>query len=169
MCIDPAKKYTATFDTTEGAIVVQLDTAKTPKAANNFVVLARYHYYDGSSVFRTATDIGIIQGGGPNTQSNNDPGPGYNLADEGLPATYKDGDLVYANAGANTSSAQYFFGASDAVSALDKQGTYIKFGSTTQGLDVLHKILALNVDTGTSLGGAPSKVVLVNKITIAES
>src|SRR5262245_61514147 len=30
MCIDPAKKYTATFDTSEGKVVVDLDTTKTP-------------------------------------------------------------------------------------------------------------------------------------------
>src|SRR5439155_24054959 len=29
MCIDPAKAYTATFDTTEGTIVVNLDTQTT--------------------------------------------------------------------------------------------------------------------------------------------
>ena len=36
--------------------------------ANNFIVLARYHYYDGTSMFRTDTSIDIIQGGSPHTQ-----------------------------------------------------------------------------------------------------
>src|SRR5207247_5504109 len=45
-CIDPAKTYTATFDTTEGTVKVALDTKKTPGTVNNFAVLSRYHYYD---------------------------------------------------------------------------------------------------------------------------
>src|SRR5204863_8946034 len=43
MCIDPAKTYTATFDTTQGTIVVPLDTNKTPNTANNFAVLPPDH------------------------------------------------------------------------------------------------------------------------------
>ena len=42
MCIDAKKSYTATFDTSQGEIVVDLDTEKTPDTVNNFVVLSRY-------------------------------------------------------------------------------------------------------------------------------
>lgn len=168
MCIDANKSYTATFDTTEGTVVVDLDTKKTPKTTNNFVVLSRYHYYDGSSIFRTDTGLDIIQGGGPSTQSNSDPGPGYTIEDEATPFTYKEGDLVMANTGqANSSGAQYFFGTGPNISKLDSQGTYLNFGHASQGQDVLKKIIGLNSGSG-QLGGAPSKVVLVNKITITE-
>src|SRR3954454_14202044 len=94
LCIDPAKTYTATWDTTEGTIVVQLDTKTTPETANNFVVLARYHYYDGSAIFRTDPSIDIIQGGGPGTQNPSDPGPGYTIKDEGGKLSYSPGDVV---------------------------------------------------------------------------
>src|SRR5262249_43694232 len=47
-CIDPTKTYTATFGTTAGKVVVKLDTTTTPGTANNFVALARYHYYDNT-------------------------------------------------------------------------------------------------------------------------
>ena len=79
MCIDPAKTYTATFDTTAGTVVEKLDTTTTPNTTNNFVVLARYHYYDNTTLFRTAQSIGIIQGGSPHTNSASDPGPGTNF------------------------------------------------------------------------------------------
>ena len=39
MCIDPAKTYTATLETTEGDIVIELDAANAPETVNNFVVL----------------------------------------------------------------------------------------------------------------------------------
>jgi peptidylprolyl isomerase len=177
-CIDPAKTYTAVFDTTEGQIEVELDTTRTPGTVNNFVTLSRWKYYDGSVFFRTDTSIDIIQGGGKtNTDS-----PGYTIPDEGGtftwtdaggtgPFTYQAGDLVMARSAApNSAGGQFFFGVGPNVANLDAQGTYVTFGTVTKGLDVLESILALNVDDPSSgLGGKPSRTVTVNSITITES
>ena len=165
MCIDAAKKYTATFDTTEGSIVVDLDTAKTPQTVNNFVTLARYKYYDGTVVFRTDTLIDIIQGGGlTNTDD-----PGYTIADEGSGYKYVEGDLAMARTGEpNSAGGQWFFVAGPKASALDGQGTYVNFAKVTSGLDVVKNILALSSGSG-ALGGVPSRNVVINSVTITES
>lgn len=171
-CIDPSKKYSATFDTTQGKIVVALDATKAPITTNNFVVLSRYHYYDGSAIVRTNTGIDIVQGGAPATQTNADQGPGYTITDDPGKFTYADGDLVMANTGSpNTSGGQFFFGAGANVSQLDTQGTYLNFGKVTEGLDVLHAILALHVPSSSAdpTEGFPSTAVIVNKVTITES
>ncbi|MHB8671071.1 MAG: peptidylprolyl isomerase [Acidimicrobiales bacterium] len=171
-CIDPARHYTATFDTTEGAIEVALDTTTTPGTANNFVVLSRFHYYDGTRIFRTDPSIDIIQGGAPTTESPSDPGPGYTIKDEGSTSRhYQAGDLVMARTSApNSAGAQYFFVAGPKASALDRQGTYVTFGKVTKGLDVVQKILGLNQqDPSSPLGGHPSRPVTVRRITISES
>lgn len=178
MCIDPAKSYTAVFDTSAGEVRVALDTETTPIAANNFVVLARYHYYDGTVVTRTATSIGIIQGGSPKTQTNSDPGPGYTIEDEGYeddvitgggqgPYRYQAGDLVYARPGGqpDSSSAQFFFCANDDCANLDSQGIYIEFGQTTSGLEVLQAILADSPEGDAQ----PNTLVTVYSVTIEES
>ena len=154
-----------------------LDTQATPGATNNFVALARYHYYDDTELFRTSTGIGIIQGGSPHTQDNSDPGPGYTIPDEGFsddvaiagsggPYSYVAGDLVYARPGGqpDSSSAQFFFCATDACSGLDSQGIYIEFGRVTEGLDVLQAIIA-----GSPEGeGRPNETVKITKVTITE-
>jgi cyclophilin family peptidyl-prolyl cis-trans isomerase len=166
-CIDPARTYTAVFDTSAGTIRAELDTERTPQTANNFVVLARYKYYDGSRFFRTDTSIGIIQGGGlSNTEE-----PGYTIADEGSGYTYTPGDLVMARTiQPNSAGAQFFFAVDDSVSALDAQGTYVTFGRVTEGLDVLQAILATNKDDPASgLGGAPDPPVTVNSVRIEEA
>jgi cyclophilin family peptidyl-prolyl cis-trans isomerase len=170
MCIDPARTYTATFETSEGDVVVRLDTRTTPQTANNFVVLARYHYYDGTAIHRTDPSIDIVQGGSPTTQDASDPGPGYRIKDEGSPPRqYKEGDLVMArSAGPDSAGSQYFFVTGPKASALDAQGTYVTFGKVTKGLDVLKKIIGLHQPFG-QLGGAPRRVVLVEKVTITES
>jgi len=161
-CIDPAKTYTATFDTSEGKVVVQLDPANVPGTVNNFVSLARFHYYDGSLIFRTDPSIDIIQGGGKTNQDT----PGYEIPDEKNGFTYSEGDLVMARtAQPNSAGGQWFFVAGPNASALDGQGTYVTFGKVTEGLDVVKSILAL----AGSDGQTPTKPVTVNSITIDEA
>jgi cyclophilin family peptidyl-prolyl cis-trans isomerase len=169
-CIDATKKYTATFNTTEGNIVVALDTSKTPNTTNNFVGLARYHYFDTTQIFRTDPSIDIIQGGSPHTNDNADPGPGYRIPDEGSGYQYSEGDLVMArSSGANSASAQFFFATGPNVAQLNSQGTYVTFGKTTAGLDVLKTIIGLHTPTSDGLGGKPSRTVTINSVTIAEA
>ena len=164
MCIDAKKSYTATFDTSEGTIVIALDTTKTPKTVNNFVTLSRYKYYDGSFIFRTDPSIDIIQGGG---ESNTDD-PGYTIEDEGNGYKYTEGDIVMARTGApNSAGGQFFIVTGPNASALDSQGTYVVFGKISKGLDVAKAIIGLNAGSG-QLGGAPSRAVKIASVTIAE-
>jgi cyclophilin family peptidyl-prolyl cis-trans isomerase len=169
-CLVAGKTYSETMSTNQGDVVIQFDTTKTPNTADNFIVLSAYHYYDSTAMFRTDTSIGIIQGGSPHTQNASDPGPGYTIKDEGKGYTYAPGDLVMARTtNPNSAGAQYFFCVTSACSGLNNQGTYVVFAHVTSGLDVLQKILAMNVNNSSGLGGAPSHLVLVNKTTISES
>lgn len=164
-CIDPSKSYTATFDTTEGEIVVELDTQNTPGTVNNFVSLARYRYYDTTTIFRTDPSIDIIQGGGFSASDS----VGYTIADEGSGFQYSEGDLVMARSqGPNSGGAQFFFVTGPNGSLLNGQGTYVTFGKITQGLDVVKAIQALHSPTDDGLGGKPSRTVTVNSVTITE-
>lgn len=164
-CIDPTKSYTATFDTTEGTIVVALDTENTPGTVNNFVALSRYRYYDTTTIFRTDPSIDIIQGGGFSASDS----VGYNIADEGSGYKYSEGDLVMARSqGPDSGGAQFFFVTGPNGSLLDGQGTYVTFGKITEGLDVVKAIQALHEPTTDGLGGKPSRTVTVNSVTITE-
>lgn len=164
MCIDAKKSYTATFNTSEGAIEIALDTKKTPKTVNNFVTLSRYKYYDSSFIFRTDLNLDIIQGGG---ESNTDD-PGYNIEDEGSGYKYTEGDIVMARSGEiDSAGGQFFIVTGPKASFLDDQGTYVVFGKISKGLDVAKAILGLNAGSG-QLGGAPSRAVNIISVTIAE-
>ena len=165
ICIDPAKQYTATFNTSEGVIEVALDTKKTPLTVNNFVTLSRYKYYDTSFIFRTDLSLDLIQGGG----SNNTNSPGYSIKDEGTGFKYTEGDLVMARSlAADSGAGQFFFATGPKAANLNPQGDYVTFGKITKGLDVAQAILGLNVGEG-RLGGAPSRVVRINTVVITES
>jgi cyclophilin family peptidyl-prolyl cis-trans isomerase len=161
-CIDPEATYTATFETSRGTIEVLLDTATVPGTVNNFVNLARFGYYDGTPIFRTDPSLEIIQGGG----ADNTTGPGYTIPDEGIGFTYEAGDLTMARTDApNSSGAQWFFVAGPAASVLDAQGTYVNFGTVTEGLDVVQAILALAGPDGQT----PTEDVTLTSVTITES
>ena len=175
LCIDPARSYMATFATTLGEFTVELDTERTPLTTNNFVVLARFGYFDGTDLFRTEAASGIIQGGSPHTQSNTDPGPGYTIPDEALPFSaddYAPGTLAMARTAApDSGSAQFFLLANeggrylgDPESLGSGAGTYVVFGRTTEGLDVLQAIAEL--DDGT---GVPSSSISIESVTITEA
>ena len=174
MCIDPARRYRAVFTTSAGVVKVDLDTKRTPMTTNNFVVLARYRYYDGTSLARTDPSIDIIQGGSP-SQTISDPGPGYTIKDEGIPHTYAEGDLIMARSEQpDSASAQYFFSAGPKTASLDADGSYVNFGKTIEGVDVLKQVLATHVDCpeesdAACLGGAPQPPVKVESVVIEET
>ena len=60
MCIDPAKSYTAVLDTSLGSMTIALDAAAAPNTVNNFVVLARYKYYEGIIFHRIINSLSLI-------------------------------------------------------------------------------------------------------------
>ena len=182
MCIDPGARYVAVFDTSEGEMRFELTAADTPGTVNNFVTLARWGYYHHTLLFRTDPSIDIIQGGSPHTNSASDPGPGYTIPDEPAfdvdPATgqltgpyrYEAGQLAMArSSGPDSAGAQFFITTGPNASRLDSQGTYVVFGSTdAAGLAVAQSIIGLHV-AGGSLGGAPSRPVIVRSVTIEET
>jgi cyclophilin family peptidyl-prolyl cis-trans isomerase len=165
-CIDPAKTYTATIATTMGDIEVSLDQAAAPATVNNFVVLARYHYYDGVAFHRIIPDFMIQTGDavGPNPGSG---GPGYTVPDE-LPAegsAYVPGAMAMANSGPETSGSQFFIMAStSSLDALDP--SYSLFGQVTAGQEVVD---AINLLGDAATNGTPTDEVLVESITITEA
>ena len=133
MTIDPKKKYTATFKTEAGDFVVELYADKAPKTVNNFVFLARDHFYDGVTFHRVIKGF-MAQGGDPTGTGTG--GPGYKFADEFHPSLRHTGPgiLSMANAGAGTNGSQFFITHS-ATPHLDNHHTI--FGKVIKGMDVV--------------------------------
>jgi cyclophilin family peptidyl-prolyl cis-trans isomerase len=160
LCIDPTLSYEATFVTSEGAITVALDTVNTPGTTNNFVVLARYRYYDDTPIFRADPRSGLFQGGGADRESS----PGYRIPDEGSGYTYRPGTLAMARTPEpHSAGGQWFFTTSESASYLDDYGTFVVFGFITEGLDVAQAITALG-----DADGVPSREVTLETVVITE-
>ncbi len=134
MQIDVNRNYTATIETNKGVIVVGLLPKVAPLAVNNFVFLARQHFYDGLKFHRVEPNF-VIQGGDP--QGSGMGGPGYRFPDEPVKQMYKAGTVAMANAGPNTNGSQFFICMVD-LPQLPPQ--YTIFGQTTSGMDVVKSI-----------------------------
>ncbi len=158
MCIDPAKSYSAEMVTSLGTVTIDLDAAKAPKTVNNFVFLARYHYYDGL-VFHRIINGFMCQGGDPTGTGRG--GPGYRFEDElPKPREYQIGSVAMANAGPNTNGSQFFIVSGPSGVGLPPQ--YSLFGQVVKGLDVLDQME--KVPTGG--GDRPKTDVVINSVTI---
>jgi cyclophilin family peptidyl-prolyl cis-trans isomerase len=161
-CIDPAKTYTATVETDVGTFTVALDAKKAPTTVNNFVFLARYHFFDGVKFHRVIPSF-VIQGGDA-AKGDGTGDAGYKIPDE-LPrqGEYKVGSLVMANSGQpNTGGSQFFVITGDQGVALPPQ--YSLFGQVTGGLEAVQKI-----EADGSPEGQPRTVHQMVKVTITEA
>ncbi len=163
-CIDPAATYTAVFDTNLGSITAELDAEKAPSTVNNFVYLARYHYYDGTAFHRIIEDF-MIQGGDPTGDPPGTGGPGYTIDEETPEAgEYQVGSLAMAKRPtAGTTGAQFFIVTGPNGEALAPD--YSLFGQVTDGLDVVETIEALPTDET----DFPTEEIVINSVTITET
>jgi cyclophilin family peptidyl-prolyl cis-trans isomerase len=158
MGIDPAKRYTATMETSMGTLVIALDPIAAPRTVNNFVYLAAQHYYDGV-IFHRIINGFMCQGGDPDGSGRG--GPGYKFGDElPKPGKYQIGSLAMANAGPNTNGSQFFIVSGPSGCSLPP--LYSLFGQVVKGLDIVE--MMQNVPTGP--GDRPKTDVVIKSVAI---
>ena len=170
MCIDPDRSYQAEIATNHGTMTAFLHATNAPKTVNNFVSLARYHFYDGLTFHRIIQDF-MIQGGCPEGTGRG--GPGYRFEDElPAPGRYEIGSLAMANAGPNTNGSQFFI---THVSTPWLDGKHTVFGKVVEGLDVVDavrqgdaiKSVRIEGDADAALAAKADRVAEWNRILAA--
>ena len=156
---------TVTIGTEKGAIFVKVEGSLSPIAAGNFVALAACGFYDGVVFHRVATlqdgTPFVIQGGDPTGTGTG--GPGYQIQDEPVTATYQRGTVAMARSSApNSVGSQFFIVLDDRDrEVLESANTYQIVGSVTGGMDVVDLIYqAADAEL-------PSDPVAMTKVTVA--
>jgi cyclophilin family peptidyl-prolyl cis-trans isomerase len=136
----------ATIATELGDIEVELFDQSAPKAAGNFVDLARKGFYDDVVFHRVIPGFVAQAGDGQYGKKASlersrvgTGGPGYKFEDEKVQGDYVRGALAMANAGPNTNGSQFFICHQDLTGKLPKN--YTLFGQVTKGMDVVDKIV----------------------------
>jgi cyclophilin family peptidyl-prolyl cis-trans isomerase len=185
LTIDPEVSYLATFETTCGDIVVELDAAASPVTVNNLVNLAEDGYYDGI-VFHRVIEGFMAQVGDPTGTGGG--GPGYTFEDEleraeavfaevqdqqrealgadaqdaAVPGGYPRGTVAMANAGPDTNGSQLFFSQGDPT--LLPSPAYTVFGTVVEGMEVVDDIVASPTDPA----DRPLEDIAIRTVTIEQ-
>ena len=135
-----------------GEIVIEPDPQTAPLTSGNFTKLASEGYYNQTTFHRVIPDF-MIQGGDPNSRSEDRSshgtgGPDYTIPAEikrpnvrGSVATARLGDEV--NPDKESSGSQFFINVRN-NSFLD--GNYTVFGTVIKGMEVVDKIVAVSRD-----------------------
>ena len=159
----------ATISTELGDIEVDLFTQAAPKAAQNFIDLAKKGFYDDVIFHRVIPGFVVQAGDGEfgkkaslNAGRVGTGGPGYKFADEPIHGDYGRGSLAMANAGPNTNGSQFFICVADLSGRLPK--SYTLFGQVTKGMDVVDQI----VNAPRNARDLPDSPVAMTSVTIAD-
>jgi cyclophilin family peptidyl-prolyl cis-trans isomerase len=163
----------AVLETNKGTVEIELYDDSMPITAGNFVKLVEEGFYDGIK-FHRVIDGFMIQGGDPNTLTDEvfkygQGGPDYSIPDEHIQGellTNVRGTISMANSGPNSGGSQFFINLVDNTN-LDFNKAPLSsrhpvFGRVVSGMDVVDAISV--VETGPS--DLPLEAVVIEKVTI---
>ncbi len=137
------------IETSHGTIEVEFFEDKASGHVKNFKDLASKEFYNGTTFHRVIPGF-MIQGGDPNTKTNDRSshgmgGPGYTIDAEFNDARHDRGVLSMARSqDPNSAGSQFFIVVKDSH-FLD--GQYTAFGKVTSGMDVADKIVDVARDS----------------------
>lgn len=163
----------AVLNTNMGTIELELFEDQMPITAGNFAKLVEEGFYDGVK-FHRVIDGFMIQGGDPNTKTENvltygTGGPGYAIPDEHVKGdllTNVRGTISMANSGPESGGSQFFINLVDNTNLdFDKQPLSSKhpvFGRVVSGMDVVDEIAR----TETNAQNLPLEHVVIESATI---
>ena len=140
----------AVIDTKFGKIEIQFFKDKAPGHVKNFKDLAKKGFYDGTIFHRVIPGF-MIQGGDPNTKSDDRSnhgmgGPGYSIKAEFNDTPHKRGILSMARSqDPNSAGSQFYIVVKDSA-FLD--GQYTAFGKVLSGMTVADQIVNAPRDRG---------------------
>jgi peptidyl-prolyl cis-trans isomerase A (cyclophilin A) len=131
--------YKVKFTTTKGDIVVEVHRDWAPLGADRFYNLVKIGFFDGEAFFRTIPGFVTQWGLHPNPAVNK-AWMNATLKDDPVKQSNKRGMIVFATAGPNTRSTQFFINYGNNA-ALDRQG-FAPFGTVIEGMDLTEKFFS---------------------------
>ena len=159
--------------TNHGNIKIELDDAKAPITAKNFVDYVNAGHYDGT-IFHRVIDGFMIQGGGfePGMKQKPTEAPIVNEANNGLKNV--NGSIAMARTNdPHSATAQFFINVNDNEflnhSSPTPQGWgYAVFGKVVDGLDIVEKIKKVKTGSKGFHQDVPADDVIIEKAVIVE-
>ncbi len=172
LAADPLPRVKLT--TSQGDIVVELDSAAAPKTVENFLAYVKDGFYDGVIFHRVIAGF-MIQGGGFDAdmkrKSSRPPIP--NEADNGL--SNRTGTLAMARtADPHSASAQFFINVKDNDFLDHRSKTsqgwgYCVFGRVVDGMEVVRAIENVPTTSRSGMRDVPKVPVVIKQATVVSA
>ncbi|MDQ1613603.1 MAG: peptidyl-prolyl cis-trans isomerase [Pyrinomonadaceae bacterium] len=159
----------AVIETDYGRIVIELYSNVAPQMVARFKKLAGEGFYNGTAIHRIDPELGIIQGGDPNSKDANPANDGMgSSAEPNVPAEFSDIEYVRGTVGAARAQSEdsancQFYITLKRQPAFDKR--YTVFGRVIEGLNNADIISTAPLAEGTQ--DRPADKILVKSITLA--
>ena len=171
LSITKTKTYTATVKTTAGTFRIALDAKTAPTVVNNFVFIANNKYYK-CNIFHRVIPGFMDQTGDPTGTGSGS--PGYQFANQNVPASYSAGEVAMANSGGTDSNGAQFFvlvtgGQNTLNSDLAQGSKYALLGTVTNGMTVVNRINKEGNATSKANGVPPKVIQRMLSVTIHSS
>jgi peptidyl-prolyl cis-trans isomerase A (cyclophilin A) len=131
--------YKARFDTSKGAVVIEVHRDWAPNGADRFYNLVKSGFYDNARFFRVISGF-MVQFGINADPKISAPWRSANIRDDAVKQSNKRGMITFATGGPNTRTTQVFINFGDNA-RLDQQG-FSPFGKVVTGMDVVDKFYA---------------------------
>jgi cyclophilin family peptidyl-prolyl cis-trans isomerase len=159
----------AVMETEKGSIEIEFLATDSPKAVENFRLLAEHGYYNGLTFHRIVKGF-MIQGGDPaGNGSGGESAWGGRFPDEIQRDSalyrrgYRRGLLAMANAGPDTNGSQFFIMHQDYPLAPN----YVIFGQVTKGIEVVDALATMPTAMGNDGGmSKPLTPPVIRKVSI---
>ena len=170
LCAPALAQQKVKIATSLGDIVIELDVAKAPKSADNFVQYVKAGHYDGT-IFHRVIDEFMIQGGGMTADMSEKATRAPIPLESRNGLNNQRGTVAMARTmDPNSATAQFFINVKDnpfldQPNSRDGNG-YAVFGKVVSGMDVVDKIRAVPVADKGGHQNVPATPVLIKKATL---
>ena len=162
-----------TLRTTQGDISIELDFAKAPNTAANYLQYARDGFYNGTIFHRVIPGF-MVQGGGMDAEMNEKESRESieNEADNGL--ANEIGTLAMARTSdPHSASSQFFINVSNNGflnhSGKNSQGWgYAVFGKVVDGMDIIENIKTVATGNHGGHGDVPIETIEITETVVSE-
>ena len=167
---DAALAQKVKLDTSEGAIVLELDREKAPKTVDNFLAYVRAGHYEGVIFHRVIENFMIQTGGYKADLSEKPTKPPIALESRNGLSNLRGTVAMARTNNPNSATAQFFIKVGDNLfldqaNARDGEG-YAVFGKVIEGLEVVDKIRAVPTRAAGMHQTLPVAPVIFKKATL---
>ncbi len=147
--------YRVKFETTHGDFVVEVHRDWAPLGADRFYNLVKNRFFTNNVFYRNVPNF-IVQFGVPANPAVTKAWAHAQIKDDPVKESNKRGTIVFAMAGPNTRSTDFFINLKDNGTSLDGQG-FAAFGTVTEGMDVVDGLYNGYGDMAEMGGHGPSQ------------